>query len=111
MFTIEQITHFWTHVNVQGPGDCWDWLGFTNNIGHGVAVFTMEDVRNDVSFLAHRIAFFLGYRRRGIFTRKFIHLCVNPACCNPNHLMRSSPGTDVDYDYPWSMEWRDRCLH
>ncbi len=111
MFTVEQITHFWTHVDVQSREDCWNWRGLTNNIGHGVTTFDMEGVVGGISFLAHRIAFFLGYSRPSISTGKFVHLCENLACCNPDHLMRARPTCGHDYDYPWSREWRDRCLH
>jgi hypothetical protein len=70
---------FWSWVDVRGPDDCWEWMGFRHK---GYGRFTLEKGRADES---HRVAFRLT--RGPIPTGLDIdHLCRNRACQNPAHM-------------------------
>lgn len=72
---------FWSKVGItQNTTDCWVWLGAKKPKGYG-------NVRiNKEYLLAHRVAFSIS---TGQIPDGFIvcHICDNPSCCNPNHLM------------------------
>ena len=76
-----QIDSFWSKVDITSSiKDCWNWLGAKKPTGYG-------NVRIDKRYkLAHRVAFELAYRE---IPEGFIvcHICDNPSCCNPSHLM------------------------
>jgi hypothetical protein len=80
-FSDEQIRYFWSKVDIKDSiNDCWNWIGATASNGYG-------NVRiNGLYFKAHRVAWTIanfdipkGYQ--------VMHLCDNPSCCNPNHLV------------------------
>lgn len=79
--TQEQIDVFWSKVNIKNrPTDCWEWLGAKKPKGYG-------NIRiNNNYLLAHRVAFELA---NGLIPPGYIvcHICDNPSCCNPSHLM------------------------
>jgi hypothetical protein len=76
-----QTKAFWSKVDVKdGTTECWPWLGAKNLQGYG-HVKVGSKVRG-----AHRVAWELcnfeipqGY--------VVMHLCDNPMCCNPHHLV------------------------
>lgn len=76
-----QTESFWSKVDIkESKTDCWEWLGAKKPTGYG-------NVRiNKKYMLAHRVAFLLA---NGEFPEKFIvcHICDNPSCCNPGHLV------------------------
>lgn len=77
----DQIESFWSKVDIgSNPKDCWNWTGAKKPAGYG-------NVRvNKKYLLSHRVAFEIV---NGEFPSKFkvCHICDNPSCCNPNHLM------------------------
>ena len=77
----EQKESFLSKVAVtKNKKDCWEWTGAKKKKGYG-------NVRiNKKYYLAHRVAFWIA---NGDFQDKFLvcHICDNPSCCNPNHLM------------------------
>ncbi len=77
----DQKSAFWSKVNISGSTkDCWDWAGAKKPKGYG-------NVRINKSYLlAHRVAFELA---NGSIPDGYIvcHICDNPSCCNPSHLM------------------------
>ena len=79
MFTLEQITHFWTHVAIKGDDECWDWLGHINRNGDGIVELGGRPYR-PYSVAWHLTGGSLGCR--------IVHICENPSCCNPSHLRR-----------------------
>jgi len=76
-----QIDCFWSKVEIKDSiKDCWEWLGAKKSTGYG-------NVRiNKKYLLAHRVSFELTH---GEIPGKFIicHVCDNPGCCNPAHMM------------------------
>lgn len=79
--TEQQISAFWSKVNVtDNTKDCWKWQCAKKPSGYG-------NVRiNKQYLLAHRVAFTLA---NGVIPPGLMvcHICDNPSCCNPSHLM------------------------
>lgn len=68
--------------------ECWHWLGAkTNEQGHGRVWWRGRMV------LVHRLAVALA-RGRVPSGKMVCHLCDNPPCCNPEHLMCGSSRTN-----------------
>lgn len=76
-----QADAFWSKVGItDSTKDCWNWLGAKKPTGYG-------NVRiNKKYMLTHRVAFELAH---GAIPSPYIvcHICDNPSCCNPAHLM------------------------
>ena len=77
----QQIDAFWSKVNISSSKkDCWEWTGARKPKGYG-------NVRINKRYkVAHRVAFELA---NGEIPAGYIvcHICDNPSCCNPTHLM------------------------
>jgi hypothetical protein len=77
---------FWTRVEVGKINDCWPWKKSLNKYGYGNTRF------NGVKKYAHRVAYEL-HTGKNIDGLVAMHICDNPKCCNPNHLVM---GTHAD---------------
>ena len=75
------IDSFWSKVDIKNnTKECWEWTGAKKPSGYG-------NVRiNKKYLLSHRVAFELT---NGAIPKGYMvcHICDNPSCCNPNHLM------------------------
>jgi hypothetical protein len=79
---------FWSHVDIRGENDCWEWKLYRTKKGYG----SFQLSRRHGPKRAHRVAYYLhtGTNPGDLRVR---HSCDNPPCCNPVHLRL---GTDLD---------------
>lgn len=82
---------FWKRLRLEG--DCLVWLGYCDDDGYGKLTI------NRKTFLAHRVAFEVYYGRKP--HHQVQHLCNNPGCCDPLHLVEGTPNDNTSY--------RDAC--
>ena len=71
---------FWSKVDICDKNKCWDWLGVMNPKGYG-------NVRINKRYLkSHRVSWEISNFEipAGYIV---MHVCDNPSCCNPAHLM------------------------
>jgi len=71
---------FWEKVAIKGADECWEWQATRNASGYG------RFKVNGVLQSAHRVVFTLDGRSipDGAYV---LHVCDNPPCCNPAHLI------------------------
>lgn len=80
-----RISHQVPMALVDGP--CWEWRGARDDRGYGRFKFAGKAV------WAHRFALqaLAGSLLDG---EEADHLCLNPRCCNPAHLVAKTPGAN-----------------
>ena len=76
------VARFWKTINKCDPDDCWEWQGKRDRDGYGVFQYNLKDRK------AHRTVY--GLTHAGDQSPVVMHLCDNPACCNPSHLRGGS---------------------
>ena len=88
----EQVTcpaSFGDNVRRGGKWDCWPWTGRVGRQGYGQVRVRENGWPTTVG--AHRVAYYLAtgfWSDQQSPSRKVIrHLCHNPTCCNPRHLL------------------------
>lgn len=69
-----------------GPDACWPWMGSRNRKGGYGRV---------KKILTHRIVWEHTRRRKIPATKRILHRCDNPPCCNPRHLFLGTQKNNV----------------
>lgn len=72
---------FWVKVAKAGANECWPWIGAKRR--HGYGDFHMKGATS----IASRVAYMLHHGQEIPPGMHVLHLCDNPPCCNPAHLM------------------------
>jgi hypothetical protein len=77
---------FWSLIEIKSESECWNWNGKLNQWGYGRYIF------NGMYAMSHRVSYQLttGKNIDGLIA---MHICDNPACCNPKHI---AIGTHAD---------------
>lgn len=92
---LTQVERFWSKIAVDKDDECWLWMASRNEDGYGQS--GRFQVGGYIFYSAHRVAFFLKYGKRPSILR---HVCDNPPCCNPSHLLDGTHADNVaDMDY------------
>jgi hypothetical protein len=77
--------YFDRYVDKKGPNDCWEWTSNKNYAGYGRLTKRFGKIKT--TFTAHRIAWMFHYNTPIPPTLLCCHLCDNPPCVNPLHIM------------------------
>jgi hypothetical protein len=80
---------FWSRVAIREPAVCWPFQGATLQFGHG-------SFKSPAGRVAHRYAWALQAARLPTSEEVVRHICDNPICCNPGHLIIGSQADNVD---------------
>lgn len=82
---------FWEKVDRSGgPDACWPWIGAmkkADRTAGGKRGVIREAGRGSRMLLVHRVALALTGERSIESALEGGHLCDNPICCNPSHLL------------------------
>lgn len=84
---------FWFKVDIKSKDECWNWLGYKDNWGYGVAC--LNDGKGG-TILSHRLSYILTNEDipDGLQVQ---HACNNPGCCNPQHLELGTNSKNMKY--------------
>ena len=86
------IDRFWSKVNKDAQGGCWQWTGGVTSWGYGQFHILMNGKRTN--HRAHRVCWFLEH---GTLGQESVldHICRNRLCVNPDHLRELSNAQNV----------------
>lgn len=83
LLTPDHIRNFWDKVDRRGPDDCWLWMGWRNDFGHG-----RFEVAGEKYLASHLALILTGSPRPPPPRDNALHgdTCHSAACVNPAHL-------------------------
>lgn len=90
----QDVSRFWSKVQVGEPDECWEWKGYVDQCGSGLFHI------NKKCYRAHNMAWALGNNQP--YPAKLVrvmHRCSSATCCNPKHLYRANRGSDVPDEF------------
>jgi len=70
----------WDYIDVRDVASCWNWKRYRDKDGYGSIKHNGKLLR------AHRFVLSLKLKRHVLPRMMALHICDNPACCNPEHL-------------------------
>lgn len=79
----------WDKIDIKGEDECWNWTAAKSIKGYGMFYSCGMNLRS------HRVVILdsIGMKDRNNVIR---HMCDNPSCCNPAHLLE---GTVADNNH------------
>lgn len=90
----------WLHLKWDVPaGACWKWSGALDKQGYGVIGVGKRTCK------VHRVVYELVFKRKLKPHDTILHLCDEPACANPEHLLR---GNSTDNTVDMAIKCRGR---
>lgn len=81
--------HFWSKVDKKEDHECWEWKGAKDKCGYGNIGVEYKTI------LTHRLAYEFFYNRKIPIGLCVLHICDNPSCCNPHHLVIGTQGNNA----------------
>lgn len=79
-------------IDRRGEDECWPWVGPVNDRGYGNVRREFQGKRSQFS---HRVAYQLANPDVDLTGLVVRHLCHNPNCCNPAHLLHGTHADNV----------------
>ena len=91
VMTDREEKRFWSNVDKQGAGDCWNWNAY---IGKGESPrFYLRGGKESAPRIAYMLTY--GYVPRG---KHVLRNCGSNSCCNPTHLRIVPPKVRKGYN-------------
>jgi len=89
IMSLEQ--RFWSKVNRQGDGDCWEWMGAGAKTKHGYGRISVNGRMRQVTHVAWELVY-----GTPVPAELVIHqTCGKPLCVNPHHLVTGTRSESV----------------